>query len=61
MISSSVVYGHTVKYSYEIPNEYVSGSMEISLLANVVIFSDSFIFGKVNSSYFFRVAFFKVS
>ena len=27
MISSSVVYGHPVKYSYEIPNEFLSGSM----------------------------------
>ena len=27
MISSSVVYDHPVKYSYEIPNEFLSGSM----------------------------------
>ena len=45
-----VVYGHSVKYSYEIPNEYLSGSMAISLLAYVAIFSDSFLFG-----YFFTV------
>ena len=35
--------------------------MAISLLAYVVIFSDSFIFGKAISSQFFRVTFFKVS
>ena len=56
-----VVYGHSVKYSYEIPNEYLSGSMAISLLAYVAIFSDSFIFGKATSSQFLRVTFFKVS
>ena len=56
-----VVYGHSVKYSYEIPNEYLSGSMAIFLLAYVAIFSDSFIFGKATSSQFFRVPFFKVS
>ena len=27
MISSSVVYGHPVKYSYQIPNEFLSESM----------------------------------
>ena len=27
MISSSVVYGHPVKYSYEIPNEFLSESI----------------------------------
>ena len=26
MISSSVVYGHPVKYFYEIPHEYLAGS-----------------------------------
>ena len=60
MISSLVVYGHPVKYSYEIPNEYFSGSMAISLLAYVAIFLDSFLFGKATSSNFFRVNFFKV-
>ena len=60
MISFLVVYGHPVKYSYEIPNEYFSGSMAISLLAYVAIFSDSFLFGKATSSNFFRVNFFKV-
>ena len=56
-----VVYGHSVKYSYEIPNKYLSGLMAISLLAYVAIFSDSFIFGKATSSQFLRVTFFKVS
>ena len=56
-----VVYGHSVKYSHEIPNEYLSGLMAISLLAYVAIFSDSFIFGKATSLQFFRVTFFKVS
>ena len=60
MISSLVVYGHPVKYSFEIPNEYFSGSMAISLLAYVAIFLDSFLFGKASSSNFFRVNFFKV-
>ena len=61
MISSSVVYSHPVKYSYEIRNEYLSGSMAISLLAYVTIFSGSFIFGKATSSHFFIVTFFEVS
>ena len=61
MISSSVVYGHPVTYSYEIPNEYLSGSMAIFLLPYVAIFSDSFFFGKATSSNFFRVNFLKVS
>ena len=59
MISSSVVYGHSTKYSYEILHEYLS-LMVISLLAYVAIFSDSFIFGKATSSHFFRVTFFKL-
>ena len=54
-----VVYGHSVKYSYEIPNKYLSGLMAISLLAYVAIFSDSFIFGKATSSQFLRVTFFQ--
>ena len=61
MISSSAVYCDPVKYSYEISNGYLSGSMAISLLAYVAIFSGSFIFGKVTSSNFFRANFFKVS
>ena len=61
MISSSAVYGDPAKYSYEIPNGYLSGSMAISLLVYVAIFSGSFIFGKATSSNFFRVNFFKVS
>ena len=61
MISSSVVYSHPVKYSYEIRNEYLSGSMAISLLAYVAIFSGSFIFGKATSSHFFIATFFEVS
>ena len=61
MISSSVAYDQPVKYSYEIPNEYLSGSMAIFILAYVAIYSDSFIFGKATSSHFFRIAFFKVS
>ena len=32
MISSSVVYSHPGKYLYEILNEYLSGSMAVSLL-----------------------------
>ena len=60
MISSSVVYGHSTKYSYEILHEYLL-LMVISLLAYVAIFSDSFIFGKATSSHFFRVTFFKVA
>ena len=60
MISSSVVYGHSTKYSYEILHEYLL-LMVISLLAYVAIFSDSFIFGKATSSHFFRVTFFKVT
>ena len=59
MISSSVVYGHSTKYSYEILHEYLL-LMVISLLAYVAIFSDSFIFGKATSSHFFRVTFFKL-
>ena len=59
MISSSVVYGHSVKYSYEILHEYLL-LMVISLLAYVATFSDSFIFGKATSSHFFRVTFFKL-
>ena len=58
---SVVVYRHSVKYSYGIPNEYLSGSMAISLLTYVAIFSDSLIFGKATSSQFLRVTFFKVS
>ena len=60
MISSSVVYSHPVKYSYEIRNEYLSGSMAISLLVYVAIFSGSFIFGKATSSHFFIATFFEV-
>ena len=59
MISSSVVYGHSVKYSYEILHEYLL-LMVISLLAYVATFSDSFIFGKATSSHFFRITFFKL-
>ena len=51
----------SVKYSYEIPNEYLSGSMAISLLAYVAIFLDSLVFRKATSSQFLRVTFFKVS
>ena len=61
MISSSAVYCDPVKYSYEISNGYLSGSMAISLLAYVAIFSGSFIFGKATSSHFFIVTFFEVS
>ena len=61
MISSSFAYDQLVKYSYEIPNEYLSGPMVIFILAYVAIYSDSFIFGKATSSHFFRIAFFKVS
>ena len=61
MISSSVAYDQPVKYSYEIPYEYLSGPMVIFILAYVAIYSDSFIFGKATSSHFFRIAFFKVS
>ena len=56
-----VIYGHSVKYSYEIPNKYLPGSMVASLLAYIAIFSDSFIFGKATSSRFLRIDFFKVS
>ena len=56
-----VVYSRSVKYWYEIPNKYLSGSMAISLLAYVAIFSDSFIFGKATFSQFLRVTFLKVS
>ena len=45
-----VVYVHSVKYSHEIPNEYLSGSMAVSLLAYVAIFSDSFVFRKATFS-----------
>ena len=61
MISSSLVYGHPVKYSYEIPNECLSGSMAAFLLAYVAIFPDSFLFAKATSLHFLRVTFFKVS
>ena len=53
MISSSVVYGHPVKYSNEIPNKYLSGSMSISLLAYAAIFWDSFTFRKAICSHIF--------
>ena len=64
MISSSVVYGHPVKYSYEVlppMNTYQGQEMAVTLLAYIAIFSDSFIFGKTTSSHFFRVIFFKVT
>ena len=61
MIFPSFVYGHPVKYSYEISNQYLSGSMAISLFAFDAIFSENVIFGKATSSHFFRVTSFKVS
>ena len=51
--NGAVTYGHSIKYSYEIANEYLSGLIAIFVLAYVAIFSDSFIFGKATSSQFF--------
>ena len=53
MISFSVVYGHPVKYSYEIPHEYLSGLGNGNFLSRICCD----IFGKLYfwKSYFFTL------
>ena len=63
MISSKVSFGYPDKYSYEIPNEYLSGWRNFSGKIIVIkpfshmlrLFQDSFIFREATSSHFISV------